>query len=187
MKRLKGLLLTICLAVMITLVAPSFFPQTNIISTVQAASKITISKKTLKLTVGKSKTIKLKGLTKAQAKKVKWTSSKKTIATVKNGKIKAIKAGTATITAKYIGKKYKCKLTVSKSSVKSSSTTKSSSGSSSSGSSSGSSGSGGTVYWTPSGSVYHTDRNCSTLSRSKTVLSGSISASGKSRACKVCS
>ena len=43
----------------------------------------------------------MKGLTKAQAKKVKWTSSKKTIATVKNGKIKAIKAGTATITAKY--------------------------------------------------------------------------------------
>lgn len=191
MRRLKKLLLIICMAVLITLVAPSFMPQTNIVSTVQAASKISISKKTLKLSVGKTKTIKLKGLTKAQAKKVKWGTSKKSVATVKKGKIKALKAGKATIIAKYKGKKYKCKITVSKSSAKSSSTTKArskkSSGSSSSGSSSGSGGSGGTVYWTPSGSVYHTDPDCPTLSRSRTVLSGSISASGKPRACKVCS
>jgi competence protein ComEC len=31
-----------------------------------------------------------------------------------------------------------------------------------------------TVYFTPSGKSYHYDRNCSTLSRSKVVLSGTI-------------
>lgn len=44
----------------------------------------------------------------------------------------------------------------------------------------------GIVYWTPSGSVYHTRRSCPTLSRSRTVYSGSISQSRKSRKCKVC-
>ena len=43
-----------------------------------------------------------------------------------------------------------------------------------------------TVYWTPSGEVYHTDRNCSYLSRSKTVLSGTIAESGKDRKCSKC-
>lgn len=45
---------------------------------------------------------------------------------------------------------------------------------------------GGTVYWTPSGEVYHYSRNCRTLSRSRTVYSGTISQSNKSRGCLVC-
>lgn len=44
----------------------------------------------------------------------------------------------------------------------------------------------GTVYWTPSGSVYHASVNCPTLSRSKTILSGSVAESGKSRSCQRC-
>jgi hypothetical protein len=44
----------------------------------------------------------------------------------------------------------------------------------------------GTVYWTPGGSVWHVSRGCSTLANSKTVLHGSIAASGKPRVCKVC-
>ncbi|MCL1895612.1 MAG: hypothetical protein FWG03_03600 [Clostridiales bacterium] len=44
----------------------------------------------------------------------------------------------------------------------------------------------GTVYWVPNGVVFHVDRNCSTLSRSKTILSGSVAQSGKPRVCKVC-
>lgn len=44
-----------------------------------------------------------------------------------------------------------------------------------------------TVYWTPNGEVYHYSENCRTLSRSKTIYSGTISESGKDRACKVCS
>lgn len=43
-----------------------------------------------------------------------------------------------------------------------------------------------TVYWVPSGEVYHTTKNCSSLSRSKTILSGTISESGKPRKCKRC-
>lgn len=45
---------------------------------------------------------------------------------------------------------------------------------------------GNTVYWTPNGEVYHSTPNCPSLSRSKTILSGSISDSGKSRGCKNC-
>ena len=44
-----------------------------------------------------------------------------------------------------------------------------------------------TVYWTPSGSVWHTDPNCSSLARSKDVRSGTVAQSGKQRACKICS
>jgi len=51
---------------------------------------------------------------------------------------------------------------------------------------SGGSGSYGTVYWVPGGTVWHSTPECSTLSRSKTILSGSIAESGKSRGCYVC-
>ena len=44
-----------------------------------------------------------------------------------------------------------------------------------------------TVYWTPGGSVWHVDRNCSALARSTDIRSGTIAQSGKSRACKRCS
>lgn len=44
-----------------------------------------------------------------------------------------------------------------------------------------------TVYWVKNGKVYHVSRNCPTLSRSKSISSGTVSQSGKSRACKVCS
>ena len=75
-----------------------------------AAKKISISKKSATLKVGKKLTLKLKN---AKASKVKWSSSKKKVATVsKKGVVKAKKKGKATITAKYKGKKYKCKITV---------------------------------------------------------------------------
>lgn len=44
----------------------------------------------------------------------------------------------------------------------------------------------GTFYWVPSGKVYHTTRDCPTLSRSKTIRSGSVPPSGR-HICKVCS
>ncbi len=43
-----------------------------------------------------------------------------------------------------------------------------------------------TVYWVPKGKVWHTTPDCSTLSRSKTIMSGSIEESGKPRVCKKC-
>lgn len=77
--------------------------------TVQA--KTALNKKKLTLTVGKTATLKLKGI----KKKPKWTSSNKKVATVTaKGKVKAKKVGKATITAKLGKKKYKCKVTVKK-------------------------------------------------------------------------
>lgn len=46
--------------------------------------------------------------------------------------------------------------------------------------------SSGTVYWTPNGKSYHTTKSCSTLSRSKTILEGTINESGKSDPCDKC-
>ena len=43
---------------------------------------------------------------------VTWSTSKKTVATVKDGTITAVKEGQATITATVSGKKYTCSLTV---------------------------------------------------------------------------
>ena len=71
--------------------------------------KVALNKKKLTLTVGKTYKLKLKN----NKKKIKWSSSKKKVATVsKTGKVKAKKAGTARITAKVGKKKYVCKVTV---------------------------------------------------------------------------
>lgn len=70
-----------------------------------------LNKTKITLYVGETATLKLKGT----AKKVKWSSSKKTVAAVtKKGKVTAKKAGTASISAKISGKKYVCKVTVKK-------------------------------------------------------------------------
>lgn len=42
------------------------------------------------------------------------------------------------------------------------------------------------VYWTPNGKSYHITKSCSTLSRSKTILEGTLQESGKSDPCDVC-
>lgn len=64
-----------------------------------------------KVTVTRTKSVKLT-LKNATASNVKWSTSNKAIATVSKGKVTGKKAGTATITAKYNGKSYKCKVTV---------------------------------------------------------------------------
>ena len=131
---------------------------------------VKFAKKTYKITKGKSLALKAKF---AKGDKVKkWKSSNKKVATVsKNGKITSKKTGKTKITViMKSGKKASCTINVTKPKKKSGKRKKS----------------GSTVYWTPSGSVYHLSSDCSALSRSKTVYSGSISESGKSRACKVC-
>ncbi len=87
--------------------------------TTMAAKKVAISKKAITLTAGKKTTLKLKNIKKSQKKKVKWTSSKKSVAAVnQSGKVTAKKKGIAKITAKYAGKKYTCKVTVKAKAVK---------------------------------------------------------------------
>ena len=102
----------------------------------------------------------------------KWKSSKKKIASVSSsGVVKGKKNGKTKITAYTAsGLKISCTVKVVKPSKKKKK----------------SSSSGGTVYWTPSGKVYHRSASCPTLSRSKTVYSGTVNESGKSRCCKVC-
>ena len=79
--------------------------------TVKNAS-LSAKKKTL--AEGKSFTLKLKDADgkNVSYKKIKWSTSDKKIATVsKKGVVKAVGNGKATITAKYLGKTYKCTVT----------------------------------------------------------------------------
>ena len=85
-------------------------------STVNAASskaKLNTKKKTLY--VGEKFPLELEG-----AKgEIKWSTSKKKVATVTDGMVTAVKNGKATITAKDLktGKSYKCKITVKKNAI----------------------------------------------------------------------
>ena len=110
MKVLKKILAIILIALTL-MTSQVVFTNLNTASVVQAASSIKISKKKKTLRVGDKYTLKITGT----SKKVKWSSSNKKVATVNSkGKVKAKKKGTATITAKVGGKKYKCKITVKK-------------------------------------------------------------------------
>lgn len=74
-----------------------------------AKKKPKLNKKKVTLYVGKTAKLKVKNT----KKKVKWSSSKKSVATVtKTGKVTAKKKGKATITAKVAKKKLKCTVTV---------------------------------------------------------------------------
>lgn len=83
-----------------------------------SSKKVKLSKSTATVTVGKTTTLKAKYNGKSvKATKVKWTSSKKAVATVSSkGKVKAKKAGNTVIKATYRknGKSYtaQCKVTV---------------------------------------------------------------------------
>jgi predicted extracellular nuclease len=79
-------------------------------TTVEASSKPKLNKTSMVMTVGETAKLKLKNSTEDD---VKWSSTKKSIATVsKTGKVKAKKEGNTTIVATYKDKKYKCKVTV---------------------------------------------------------------------------
>ncbi len=82
-----------------------------------ASKKIHVKKKTVTLVVGKKYQQKLiaKNGKKIKATKVKWKSKNPKIAKInKKGKITAVKAGTAKMTAKYKGKTYKFTVKVKK-------------------------------------------------------------------------
>lgn len=97
---------------------------------VNAATKPKLSKTKITMTVGQSKKLKVKGISKKRAKRIKWKSSKKKVVTVtKTGKLKARKAGKAVIIAKVGKKKLKCKVTVKKKRKKSTKKKKSNSSS----------------------------------------------------------
>ena len=82
--------------------------------------ELSVSKTSVNLEVGKSTTIKV---TTNSDKKATWYTSDKNIATVKNGKITAVKAGSAIITVEVDGKKETIKVTVVKASTSTKTTT----------------------------------------------------------------
>lgn len=99
-----------CILTLIFTVTPIHILDTRGYETVQAATqKISISKKSLSLSVGKSYTLKLNNANGA----IKWSSSNAKVAKVsKNGKVTAVKKGKCSILANYKGKSYKCSVKV---------------------------------------------------------------------------
>lgn len=77
------------------------------VSVIAGISYLKLNKTSLSLQVGKSAALKING-TKL---KPSWTSKNSSIATVKDGKVTAKKAGTTTVTAKLGGKTFSCKVT----------------------------------------------------------------------------
>ncbi len=140
---------------------------TNTTSFYSAKSTPTISKTKISMTVGGKSTLKVTGASKT----VKWSSNNSKIVKItkisgaKSCKVtfKAVKKGSATITAKVGSRKLKCKVTVK---AKKSST----------------------VYITPTGKKYHSTKKCPTLSRSKKIEAISLkNAKAKGyKPCKVC-
>lgn len=100
---------TYCIGLSMVLLLMIFFP----VGKVQAKAKPRLSAKNKTLYVGKTAVLTLK-----KAGKVKWKTSKKSVAAITKKKnkvsIKAKRTGKATITAVYKSKKYKCRITVKK-------------------------------------------------------------------------
>ena len=136
MKRVKKIVsIMLALVMVITLMIPAM--------PVQAAKKIQLNKTEVELSVGGKVSLKLKNATAAD---VVWSTSNKSVATVSSkGKVTAKKAGSVTITAKYDGKKYKCKITVTDTNDSN------------------------YVYITETGSKYHKVNDCGTTNSSKTT------------------
>ena len=78
-----------------------------------AVTSVTVSPATLSLTAGESETLTATVAPEnATDKAVTWTSSDETVATVENGEVTAVSAGTATITATAGGVSGTCAVTV---------------------------------------------------------------------------
>jgi hypothetical protein len=105
MKKWNKFIKVCAMMVVLSMIAPVALPFST--ATVAQAATVKLSDKKLTLEVGKSQTIKVMGT----KQKITWTSSDKSVATVKNGKVIAKKAGTTTITAIVNKKKYTCKVT----------------------------------------------------------------------------
>ena len=103
MKNLKKIL-SIFLAIVLLLSSTISFNTESV-----SAATPKLNKTKITLSAGKSATLKVSGTN----KNVKWSTSKKTVATVsKEGKVTGKNAGTATITAKVGKQSFQCKVTV---------------------------------------------------------------------------
>jgi len=101
----------------------AFTPAIAFTQSANAASKLKVSPTKATVYVAKTKKISAKGLSKSHLKKVKWTTSKKSVVSISKTKgsyttAKGKKAGTAYVTAKYGKYKAKAKIVVKKAVVK---------------------------------------------------------------------
>lgn len=114
-KRLKQTFVALSTSLLITGVIPCIpTATTNYPVTVEAATKVKISKTKITLNKGQAVTLKITGT----KEKVTWRSSDKKVAIVNSkGKVTAKATGTAAITATVSGKRYTCKITVKNTNV----------------------------------------------------------------------
>lgn len=100
------------LAILLALIlAIGFSPVTNVEA--KAAPRLNYNKVTL--VQGKKKRLKVRNLSRRRRRKVKWYSTRKSVATVnRKGVVKAKRKGKAYIVAKVGKKKYRCKVIVKK-------------------------------------------------------------------------
>lgn len=78
-----------------------------------AKQEVRLSQNDMILAAGKSKTLHLSGISETKQKNITWKSSDSKIVSVnRNGRVKAKKAGSATVTAKLGGKQYQCRILV---------------------------------------------------------------------------
>lgn len=119
-KKLKKLMCSIFTATLLLSGVPEVIPAGNLntVQTVEAASKVKLSKNSLSMNVGSSYKLSLKGVSGKNKKKITWksNSSKLQVSTNKSDKREAVlkpsKAGTYSVSAKYDGKTYKCSVRV---------------------------------------------------------------------------
>ena len=110
MKVTKRLLAVIVIAAVMVTALPNMVEA-------KAKTKPVLNKKKVTLTITNTKknpkaTLKVKGVSCKIAKKAKWATTNKKVATVKKGKVTAKKAGRATITCKVHNRRLTCKITV---------------------------------------------------------------------------
>ena len=100
------------LALLLALIlAIGFSPVTN----VEAKAAPRLNYKKVTLVQGKKKRLKVRNLSRRRRRKVKWYSTRKSVATVnRKGVVKAKRKGKAYIVAKVGKKKYRCKVIVKK-------------------------------------------------------------------------
>ena len=110
MKPVKKILVVFCLFFLSVFFLESVLPENyTVITVAEAAGKAKINQKKATIYVGDKLELSIEGST----KKVKWSSSDPSVASVNNkGKVTGKKAGKAEITAKVGKKTYKCKVTV---------------------------------------------------------------------------
>lgn len=108
MKKFTAMLLTFLTALTLVLCVSACKSDEPVI----AVTQITLSKTQLTLTEGDEETVTATVLPDGADKTVEWTSSDESVAKVENGKITAVSAGTADITAKAGEKSAVCKVEV---------------------------------------------------------------------------